>query len=87
MALLDAKTETDGVTLDDFANRLWEAFGVLFGGLDQGAKDFQVLANLGIQEANQDDLNENSDAFVTRLVALGLAKEYADGLVLIQYPQ
>jgi len=87
MTLLDVETEADGITLDDFANRLWKAFGMLFGGLDQGARDFQILANLGIQESNQDDLNENSDAFVARLVALGLAKEYADGLVLIQYPQ
>lgn len=87
MALLESKTEKDGITLDEFANRLWETFGMLFGGLDQGAKDFQILANLGIQEANQDDLNENCDTFVKRLVSLGLAKEYADGLILIQYPR
>jgi len=87
MALLEPGTEADGVTLGEFANRLWNTFGMLFGGLDQGATDFHILANLGIQESNLDDLNENCDAFVARLVELGLAKEYADGLVLIQCPQ
>jgi hypothetical protein len=87
MALLEPDTEADGVTLGDFADRLWKTFGMLFGGLDQGATDFRILANLGIQESNLDDLNENCDALVVRLVELGLAKEFADGLILIQCPQ
>lgn len=79
--------EVEGVTLDEFAERLWDTFGLIFGGLNEGAEDFNILSKLGIYDANQDDLNRNNDMFVARLVSLGLAKEYSDGLVLVQYRQ
>lgn len=69
------------ITMGDFAERLWNRYGIVIGGLPQ---DIEILNNVAIQEVNQDDLTLNYNTFTQRMVDLGLAKKHSDGLVLVR---
>lgn len=87
MACLDPERDRKGVRVETFAEQLWGKYGLLFGAMDFGSRDFDLLSALGIENANPDDLKANSENFVKRLSALGLARTYADGYSIVQCPQ
>jgi hypothetical protein len=86
IACLDPIKDRKGVRVENFAEQLWKKYGILFGGIEYGSKDFQILSELGIEYANPDDLKANCDTFIKRLTALGLARTYADGYSIVQCP-
>lgn len=72
------------VPLHEFADRLWNAYGVIFGG---GADDYEHLRDFGIAEKVAGDiwgeLAVNAEYAVTELVQLGYARRFADGYVAL----
>lgn len=87
MACLDPMLDRKGIRIENFAEQLWEKYGLLFGAMDFGLKDFELLSAIGIDNANPDDLKTNCEIFTKRLSALGLARTYADGYSIVQCPQ
>lgn len=69
------------LTMGEFAEVLWERFGILVGGRQE---DMETLAGVAIREVNQDDLDLNYAAFTRMMVSLGLARQHSDGLVLVR---
>jgi hypothetical protein len=68
------------ISLSELLNRLYHAWGLVFGGRPQ---DADMLGELGYVGLDQDrDLTPNANALVAFLADLGLATQFSDGLVM-----
>jgi hypothetical protein len=66
--------------LDELSKR----YGLIVGGR---SKDSALLMEHGIGSATVQDLQANSRVFRQRLISLGWARQYADGVLMVQVPE
>jgi hypothetical protein len=67
-----------------FLTAMYERYGLLIGGRPE---DAEILMASGIGSATVQDLRRNSAAFRQQLLSLGWARQYADGVLLVQVPE
>lgn len=73
----------EAVDLDEFLKRLWTRFGLLVGGRRSAEwDDVAVLEASGIP-INIDQIAENTEAFVSEIEVMGLARRYPDGVTFV----
>ena len=66
--------------LSDLLDRLFDTWGIVYGGRPQ---DADLLGQLGYVGLDQDlDLTPNATALTELLIDLGLATRFSDGLVM-----
>jgi len=67
-----------------FLNEMFVRYGLLVGGRPE---DAGMLLEFGIGSATVQDLRGNSLAFRQQLLSLGWARQYADGVLMVQVPE
>jgi len=67
-----------------FLALMFERYGLLVGGRPE---DVGILMENGIGSATVQDLKRNSHAFRQQLLSLGWARQYADGVLMVQVPE
>jgi hypothetical protein len=72
------------MTYQQFLGDLYQRYGMLLGGRTD---DSQVLMASGIGAATVQDLRANSQVFRQQLISLGWARQYADGVLMVQVPE
>ena len=73
----------ESISLPEFLERLWTRFGLIVGGRrDEGWDDGAFLARHEIM-VDTPELIENTERLVDELVAMGLAKRYADDVTFV----
>jgi hypothetical protein len=72
------------MTFRDFLEQLYVRYGLLTGGR---TADAAVLLKHGIGTATVQDLRANSQVFRQQLVSLGWARQFADGVLVVQVPE
>jgi len=72
------------MTYQDFLSLMFERYGLLVGGRPE---DVGILMDNGIGSATVQDLRRNSHAFRGQLLSLGWARQYADGVLMVQVPE
>lgn len=87
VALLDMMVRAcvpagETVPLEEFLERLWLRFGLIAGGRGDGQDDAILLRRHGI-DLDAGRLVENAEDLVDQLVALGLARRYADNVTFV----
>lgn len=71
------------VTLSDFLERLWRRFGLIVGGRqDPEWDDAAFLSKCGLR-VDTPELVENGERLVEELIAMGLARRFADGVTFV----
>lgn len=74
---------TETVPLHDFLERLWRRFGMIVGDRKDSAwNDGEVLHRNGVS-VDPAALVENTEAFVSQLVTMGLARRYPDNVTFV----
>ncbi len=68
----------------EFLALMFERYGLLVGGRQE---DVEILMESGIGSATVQDLRRNSQAFRQQLLSLGWARQYADGVLMVQVPE
>jgi len=69
------------VDLEELAERWWQKYGIVVGARRSDAKD---LARWSILDATKGDLTENAMALQDALIAIGYARQFADGVTIIR---
>ena len=72
------------MTYQKFLGEFYQKYGLLVGGRPE---DIGVLMEYGIGSATVQDLRSNSLAFRQQLISLGWARQYADGVLMVQVPE
>jgi len=72
------------MTYQQFLGELFFRYGLLVGGRPE---DVGILLEYGIGNATVQDLRGNSLAFRQQLLSLGWARQYADGVLMVQVPE
>lgn len=72
------------MTYQSFLTALHERYGLLVGGRPE---DVAILMQHGIGSATVQDLRRNSHTFRGQLLSLGWARQYADGVLIVQVPE
>lgn len=72
------------MTYQHFLNELYERYGLLVGGRPD---DSAALMEHSIGTATVQDLRSNSQVFRHQLLSMGWARQYADGVLIVQVPE
>ncbi len=83
-ALLASILPSGQMTFRDFLEQLYARYGLMTGGRTE---DPDVLLTHGIGNATVQDLRVNSHAFRQQLLSLGWARQFADGVLVVQVPE
>jgi hypothetical protein len=71
------------VSINEFLTRLWQRFGIIAGANRTDTwSDAEALAHHGIM-VDPAELAANTDALVTQLTAMGMARRYADNVAFV----
>jgi hypothetical protein len=83
-ALLASILPSGQMTFREFLEQLYVQYGLLTGGR---MEDAAVLMKHGIGNATVQDLRANSHIFRQQLISLGWARQFADGVLVVQVPE
>jgi hypothetical protein len=72
------------ITFRQFLDELYTRYGLLTGGRNE---DAEILMKSGIGHATVQDLKANANVFRLQLLSLGWARQFADGVLLVQVPE
>ncbi|MDQ3625218.1 MAG: hypothetical protein M3463_22520 [Verrucomicrobiota bacterium] len=72
------------MTFREFLDQFYVRYGLLTGGR---MEDAAVLLKHGIGNATAQDLRANSQVFRQQLISLGWARQFADGVLVVQVPE
>jgi len=72
------------MTYQQFLGAFYQKYGLLVGGRPE---DSGVLMASGLGTATVQDLRSNSQVFRQQLLSLGWARQYADGVLMVQVPE
>ncbi len=67
-----------------FLDELHTRYGLITGGRTE---DTEILMSYGVGHATVQDLRENADGFRQELLSLGWARQFADGVLVVQVPE
>ena len=83
-AVLASVLANGEMTYPRLLDALYEAYGFIVGGRRD---DPSLLEKNGITGGTVHDLKQNSVAFKQRLLSLGWAQQYADGVMVARMPE
>jgi hypothetical protein len=83
-AVLASLLPEQPMTFRELLDLLWVRYGVMVGGRPE---DASILLAEGIGQATVEDLRANAQVFRHYLVALGWARQYADGVMVVHIPK
>jgi hypothetical protein len=72
------------MTFHQFLNELYARYGLITGGRPE---DSELLMSNGIGHATVQDLRANAGVFRQLLLSLGWARQFADGVLVVQVPE
>ena len=67
-----------------FLDELHTRYGLITGGRTE---DAEILMSYGVGHATVQDLRENAVGFRQELLQLGWARQFADGVLVVQVPE
>ena len=73
----------DAVPLETFLERLWSRFGIIVGGRRDPKWDDEEVLSRSQVFVDGASLVDNTERFVDELVAVGLARRYADHVTFV----
>ena len=71
------------ITFRELLEQLYSRYGLLTGGRPE---DPAALLQQGVGNATVQDLRANSQVFRERLISLGWARQFADGVLVVKVP-
>lgn len=83
-AVLASALPDGEMSYQEFLALMFERYGILVGGRPE---DVGILMENGIGSATVQDLHRNSQSFRGQLLSLGWARQYADGVLMVQVPE
>ena len=72
------------ITFRQFLDELYARYGLITGGRPE---DSELLMSNGIGHATVQDLRANAGVFRQLLLSLGWARQFADGVLVVQVPE
>jgi hypothetical protein len=83
-AVLASILPEESMTFRELLDVMWARYGVMVGGRPE---DAGILLAEGIGQATVEDLRSNAHVFRHYLIALGWARQYADGVLVVHIPK